>query len=224
MIVCARLRLFVAREEFDAARELGAALQALSAERSLVRTQMRGLALSMVLEHRNTVPATPTARARIWSTTCGCSPRRTTRARSRASVVSPSAPRGHTRQRGRRQGRVAADAHPSRARRADASRTVPGQGDCLGPEPVLRRRALSRAQHLCQTGCAREARRRASRPRAEAPAARRRRHGDGSVSEWRWIRAADFPSLLSPDGWFFFELSRNLPVGRLVGRQTGMCS
>ena len=52
MIVCARLRLFVAREEFDAARELGAALQAMSTERSLVRTQMRGLALSMVLEHR----------------------------------------------------------------------------------------------------------------------------------------------------------------------------
>ena len=52
MLACARLRLFVARGEFDAARELAAALQAMSAERGLVRTQMRGLALSVVLEHR----------------------------------------------------------------------------------------------------------------------------------------------------------------------------
>ena len=52
MIACARLRLLIAREEFDAARELAAALQAAAAERGLVRTRMRGLALSMVLEHR----------------------------------------------------------------------------------------------------------------------------------------------------------------------------
>ena len=51
MLACARLRLFVARGEFDAARELSATLQALSAERGLVRTQMRGLALSVTLEH-----------------------------------------------------------------------------------------------------------------------------------------------------------------------------
>ena len=28
-----------------------------------------------------------------------------------------------------------------------------------------------------------------------------------------------FPFTSFPDGWFFFELSRNMPVGRLVGRQ-----
>ena len=37
--------------EFAAAREFGAALRTVSAERGLVRMQMRGLALSMVLEH-----------------------------------------------------------------------------------------------------------------------------------------------------------------------------
>ena len=52
MLACARLRLFIARGEFDAGRELAAALQAVAAERTLVRTRMRGLALSMVLEHR----------------------------------------------------------------------------------------------------------------------------------------------------------------------------
>ena len=52
MLACARLRLFIARGEFDAGREFAAALQAVAAERALVRTRMRGLALSMVLEHR----------------------------------------------------------------------------------------------------------------------------------------------------------------------------
>ena len=52
MLACVRLRLFIARGEFDAARELAAALRAVAAERCLVRTSMRGLALSMVLEHR----------------------------------------------------------------------------------------------------------------------------------------------------------------------------
>ena len=45
MLACARLRLFIARGEFDAGRELAAALQAVTAERTLVRTRMRGLAL-----------------------------------------------------------------------------------------------------------------------------------------------------------------------------------
>ena len=52
MLACAQLRLFIARGEFDAAREFAAALLAVATERALVRTRMRGLALSMVLEHR----------------------------------------------------------------------------------------------------------------------------------------------------------------------------
>ena len=52
MLACARLRLLIARDEFEAARDLAAALDAVAAERSLVRTRMRGLALSAVLEHR----------------------------------------------------------------------------------------------------------------------------------------------------------------------------
>ena len=52
MLACARLRLFIAGGEVDAGRELAAALHAVAAERHLVRTRMRGLALSMVLEHR----------------------------------------------------------------------------------------------------------------------------------------------------------------------------
>ena len=52
MVACARLRLFIAGGELDAGREFGAALQAAAAERSLVRTRMRGLALSVALEHR----------------------------------------------------------------------------------------------------------------------------------------------------------------------------
>ena len=51
-LACARLRLLIACNEFDAARELAARLRTLSVEHGLVRTQMRGLALSMVLEHR----------------------------------------------------------------------------------------------------------------------------------------------------------------------------
>ena len=52
MLACARLRLLIAHDEFAAARELTAALQAVAAARDLVRTRMRGLALAMVLEHR----------------------------------------------------------------------------------------------------------------------------------------------------------------------------
>ena len=52
MLGCARLRVLTALGEFEAARELAAALQAVSEKRSLVRIRMRGLALSMVLEHR----------------------------------------------------------------------------------------------------------------------------------------------------------------------------
>ena len=51
-LACARLRLLIAQGAFDAARELAAALDAVAAERQLVRTRMRGLALAMVLEHR----------------------------------------------------------------------------------------------------------------------------------------------------------------------------
>ena len=56
-LACTRLRLFLARAEFQAARELAAALQALSTERGLVRTRMRALSLSMVLERRAGEPA-----------------------------------------------------------------------------------------------------------------------------------------------------------------------
>ena len=49
----------------------------------------------------------------------------------------------------------------------------PDKGDRVGPEPVLRRGALPRAQHLRQAGCAREARRGASRAGTGHPAARR---------------------------------------------------
>ena len=52
MIACARLRLLTARGAYDHARELAAAIEAVAAERRLVRTRMRGLALAMVLEHR----------------------------------------------------------------------------------------------------------------------------------------------------------------------------
>ena len=52
MLACARLRLCIMRGELDPARELAAALQAVAAERGLVRTRMRGLTLAMVLEHR----------------------------------------------------------------------------------------------------------------------------------------------------------------------------
>ena len=61
MLACARLRLFIARGEFDAGRELAAGLQAVAAERTLVRTRMRGLALSMALEHRAGAPGRATA-------------------------------------------------------------------------------------------------------------------------------------------------------------------
>lgn len=52
MLACTRMRLAIAYGEFDAARELAATLNAVAAERSLVRTRMRGLAVAMVLERR----------------------------------------------------------------------------------------------------------------------------------------------------------------------------
>lgn len=52
MLACARLRLLISRGEFEAAREFAAALLAVASESGLARTRMRGLALSMVLEHR----------------------------------------------------------------------------------------------------------------------------------------------------------------------------
>lgn len=52
MLACARLRLFIECGELDAGREFAASLQAVAAERTLVRMRMRGLALSMALEHR----------------------------------------------------------------------------------------------------------------------------------------------------------------------------
>ena len=51
MLACVRLRLLVARGEFDTAREIAVALLAVASRHALVRTRMRGLALSMLLEH-----------------------------------------------------------------------------------------------------------------------------------------------------------------------------
>ena len=82
MFSCTRMRLCIALGDFDAARETGATLNAVAAERGLVRTRMRGLALAMALEHR---AGTESVRGRIWRSSCGCSPRRTTRGRLRAS-------------------------------------------------------------------------------------------------------------------------------------------
>ena len=62
MLACARLRLFIARGEFAAGRQFAAALQAVASERALVRTRMRGLALSIVLEHRAGAPDRASAR------------------------------------------------------------------------------------------------------------------------------------------------------------------
>ncbi len=56
MLACARLRLFIARGELEAGRDFAAALQAVAAERTLVRTRMRCLVLSMVLEHQAVAP------------------------------------------------------------------------------------------------------------------------------------------------------------------------
>ena len=51
-VACARLRLLTAQRQFGAARKLAEALLATSRERGLRRTEMRGLASAMVLEHR----------------------------------------------------------------------------------------------------------------------------------------------------------------------------
>ena len=51
-VSCARLRWLTAVERFEEARGLARALRAITVERSLRRTQMRALALSMVLERR----------------------------------------------------------------------------------------------------------------------------------------------------------------------------
>ena len=51
-ISCAGLRLLIAQSRYDAARELAGALLPVSRERGFRRTEMRALALSMVLEHR----------------------------------------------------------------------------------------------------------------------------------------------------------------------------
>ena len=48
---CARLRLLIAREQFDAGRQFAQSLFSVAAERGLRRTLMRGLALSIALEH-----------------------------------------------------------------------------------------------------------------------------------------------------------------------------
>ena len=56
VVACARLRLFIARGELEAGRDFAAALQAVAAERTLVRTWMRALVLSMVLEHKAGAP------------------------------------------------------------------------------------------------------------------------------------------------------------------------
>ena len=56
VLACARLRLFIARGELEAGRDFAAALLAVAAERTLVRTWMRALVPSMVLEHQAGAP------------------------------------------------------------------------------------------------------------------------------------------------------------------------
>ena len=60
---CARLRLHIARAEYGRGRAFGRAFAAAARERGLRRTLMRGLALSMSLEHR--ASAAPAAAARM---------------------------------------------------------------------------------------------------------------------------------------------------------------
>ena len=55
VLACARLRLFIARGEFETGRDFAAALLAVAAERTLVRIWMRSLVLSMALEREATV-------------------------------------------------------------------------------------------------------------------------------------------------------------------------
>ena len=50
-VSCARLRLLTAQSRFDSARELAQALLRTSRQRGLRRTEMRGLALAVTLEH-----------------------------------------------------------------------------------------------------------------------------------------------------------------------------
>ena len=50
-LACARLRLLIAREQSDAGRQFARSLVSVAAERGLRRTWMRGLALSIALEH-----------------------------------------------------------------------------------------------------------------------------------------------------------------------------
>ncbi len=56
MLACARLRLLISRREFGVAREFADALLAVASEHALARTRMRGLALSMELEHHAGAP------------------------------------------------------------------------------------------------------------------------------------------------------------------------
>ncbi|WP_428098698.1 LuxR C-terminal-related transcriptional regulator [Candidatus Rariloculus sp.] len=55
-VSCARLRWLIAMERFGEARGLARELSAVTAERGLTRTRMRGLALSVVLEQRGGEP------------------------------------------------------------------------------------------------------------------------------------------------------------------------
>ena len=183
MLACARLRLLIALSEYDAGRELAAALEAVAAERTLVRTRMRGLALSMVLEHR--AGAADRARARLadylrlFAAPDYARPLARDRAIALAvlddvadapatdaavGAVAADAARHPARRRERRDERAGPDAERSRDGRARASGEPNRQGDRRGPEAVPRRRALRRAQHLREARSAREARCGASRP------------------------------------------------------------
>ena len=62
-ISCARLRLLTAQSRVDSARELAQALLRVARQQGLRRTEMRGLALAVTLEHA--ADARPRARARL---------------------------------------------------------------------------------------------------------------------------------------------------------------
>ena len=63
---CARLRLYIAREEYAPGRAFGHAFTRVARKRGLRRTLMRGLALSTTLEHRRGTVRAATARMKAF--------------------------------------------------------------------------------------------------------------------------------------------------------------
>ena len=198
MLACARLRLFIARGEFDAARQFAAALQAVASERGLVRTRMRGLALSIALEHRAEALdrasahlvdylrlfaeadyVRPLARDRTVALALlddvACATGGDASVASAAEALRKAPVRGC----GRRGTTVGPGADRARNGRVGASGAPDRQGHRPGPGALLRRRALPSALHLREARGPKQARRRAARPGARHPACRGGGAGSG---------------------------------------------